>query len=239
VSDNAPNTPPAHDDKGGAATKWVVGAVAAIVLVGGGLFVYNAATSTRDETPAYDEADTAYNEYGDGAYGAAPLPEDDAPLAELDEADGPAPEADTVRAPTPPRAEASASDVPEMTIGVTPDSTIDESLVAANDDDIVVLAPRQPIWVRTPSPRRLSALYPERALERGREGEARLQCMIGDGGVLDCDRLSETSTTFGYAALRVARAFRHAETLADGSSAIGTPVNLRVVFRIDDDPRRM
>jgi TonB family protein len=109
-------------------------------------------------------------------------------------------------------------------------------MAVGDNDDIVVRAPRRPIWVRTPSPRRLSALYPERALDRGREGEARLHCIIGTGGTLDCERVSETPG-FGSAAVRVAHTFRHAETLADGSSAIGTPVNLRVIFRIDDDPR--
>ncbi|UPT63863.1 MAG: energy transducer TonB [Hyphomonadaceae bacterium JAD_PAG50586_4] len=98
-------------------------------------------------------------------------------------------------------------------------------------------APHRPIWARTPNERRLSALYPERALARGREGEARLTCIVQDGGALDCDRVSETPGGFGAAAVRVARTFRHAPQLADGSNAIGTPVNLRVVFRIDDDPR--
>src|SRR5688572_428128 len=83
--------------------------------------------------------------------------------------------------------------------------------------------------------RRLSALYPERALERGREGEARLHCIVQAGGTLDCERLSETPGGFGPAALRVARTLRHAPRLEDGSDAEGTPVRLRVVFRMAEE----
>lgn len=55
--------------------------------------------------------------------------------------------------------------------------------------------------------------------------------------MLDCDRASETSRSFGTAALRVARSYRHATQLADGSSAVGSPVNMRVMFRIEEDER--
>ena len=89
-----------------------------------------------------------------------------------------------------------------------------------------------------PSERHLSALYPQRALERGREGEASLHCTVQDSGALDCVRVEETPGGFGNAALRVARTLRHAPQLADGSDAAGSPVNLRVVFRIADDQRR-
>jgi hypothetical protein len=50
--------------------------------------------------------------------------------------------------------------------------------------------------------------------------------------------VSETPGGFGNAALRVSRTLRHASRRADGSNATGTPVNLRVVFRIDDNQRR-
>ena len=58
-----------------------------------------------------------------------------------------------------------------------------------------------------------------------------------ENGALDCARVSETSTRFGAAAMRVAHMFRHSQQRADGSSAIGTPVNLLVVFRMDDTRR--
>jgi hypothetical protein len=60
--------------------------------------------------------------------------------------------------------------------------------------------------------------------------------MVEVGGSLDCQRVEETPG-FGPAAMRVARSLRHAPTRADGANAAGTPVNLRVVFRIDDNRR--
>ena len=114
----------------------------------------------------------------------------------------------------------------------------DELATTANNDDIVVTAPLRPIWDRTPSARRLSAFYPDRALQRGREGEARLHCIVQNGGALDCDKISETpGGGFGNAALRVSRSLRHAAVRRDGADATGTPVNLRVVFRLEDDRR--
>jgi TonB family protein len=123
--------------------------------------------------------------------------------------------------------------IPEATIGITPIN----ATTTADSEEVYVTAPRRPVWTRTPSERRLSALYPTRALERGNEGEARLRCTVQESGALDCVRVEETPG-FGNAALRVARTFRHAPTLADGGDAVGTPVNMRVVFRIDDGERR-
>ena len=88
-----------------------------------------------------------------------------------------------------------------------------------------------------PSARRLAAYYPDRLLQRGREGEARLRCTVRAGGALDCARVEETPG-FGTAALRVARTLRHAPQLADGSDAPGAAVNLRVVFRLSEEERR-
>ena len=56
-------------------------------------------------------------------------------------------------------------------------------------------------------------------------------------GALDCVRVTETRG-FGNAALRVASTFRHAPQLADGRDAAGTPVNLRVLFRLPPEGRR-
>jgi TonB family protein len=222
----------ASKEGGGNGAKWLLGAVAAVVLVGGGYAAW------KNFSPSQNNNEIAYNDdyAGDDALRASALNEtDNAPLADsasLDETAAPASTSSSNTANVrraPPR---TAASVPEETIGITP-----ASYTTGGADDIVVTAPRRPIWARTPNERRLSALYPERALARGREGEARLTCVVQDGGALDCDRVSETPGGFGAAAVRVARTFRHAPQLADGSNAIGTPVNLRVVFRIDDDPR--
>lgn len=222
-----------HASKGGGGLKWLLGAAAAVVLLGGGYYVW------KTYAPNQDGVETAYNDpYAADPLRARPLDRDeDAPGAGVATDDGvaaaPAP---TETRPAPParRPTASATAVAEETIGVTPaNATIEDS------DEIVVTGVRRPVWTRMPSARRLSALYPVRALERGREGEARLSCVVQDGGALACERVEETPGGFGAAALRVARTLRHAPTRADGSDAIGSPVNLRVVFRLEDDDRRV
>lgn len=228
----------ASEKHGGGGGKLLLGVVAAALLIGGGYFVwdnYRLGPST---------AESAYTD----RYASEPLsavaddPDQRTDTASLDAADNsvasPAP-AETRAAATPARrssARVEAEEVPEETIGITPISAATAS--EGTDENLVVTAPRRPIWSSTPSARRLSGMYPDRALERGREGEARLACIVQNGGSLDCQKIEETPGGFGNAALRVSRTLRHVATLPDGTQAAGTPVNLRVVFRIDDDTRR-
>lgn len=209
--------------KGGGAGKWLIGAAVAAVLAGGGYLAWKNYSAPQTQT-----ADAGYAQSeSESVLRAAPLPSSNAPVA------NPASAAESNTAPAAPRARRAAT-TPEETIGVTP-----ASYTASDGDDIIVPAPHRPVWTRTPSTRRLAAMYPANMLEREREGEARLSCIVGEEGRLDCSRVSETSRGFGAAAVRVAHSFRHAMTLPNGQSAIGTPVNLRVVFRIDDrDARR-
>ncbi|ANP47057.1 TonB family protein [Candidatus Viadribacter manganicus] len=224
---------------GGGGGKLLLGAVAVAVLVGGGYFVW------KNYSGAQDGAQTAYNDaynsepYSDDLLRAGPIDPSDEPIADTASSDDSlVPPASAPRAASAParRQTARAETVPEETIGITPINAT--STEVADGEDIVVTANPRPIWVRTPTQRRLSALYPERALERGREGEARLHCTVQGDGALDCARVEETPGGFGPAALRVARTLRHAPQLADGSNAAGSPVNLRVVFRIPQDARR-
>jgi TonB family protein len=213
-------------DGGGDSAKWLLGAAAAVLAFGGGYFAWKNNAPSPNDTQV-----VSYDPYAGEPLHAAPLP----PSAEtLAAAEAAAAERVAARAPaqtrraTPPRrAAAHGPTVLEATIGVATDS-----------DEIVVTGARRPVWVRTPNPRRLAALYPRRALEGGREGEASLLCIIQPGGALDCARVSATPGGFGAAALRVARRFRHAATLADGSDAAGVQVNLRIVFRMEDEGRR-
>lgn len=221
--------------KGGGGGKWLLGAAAAAVLIGGGYFAYK----NLGPTTGQNTAETAYNEpYGSEDTRAGPL-EEQSQIAETASTDESGATATETRTTTPARRSTPVrtAEVPEETIGITPVSATTES-TGTDSDEIVVTAPRRPIWSDTPSQRRLSALYPTRALERGREGEARLHCVVQNGGALGCETTSATPGGFGTAALRVARTFRHAPQLADGSDAVGSPVNLRVVFRIADEPRR-
>lgn len=223
VHTNATKIEPVKNNNTG---KWLIGAAAAALLVGGG---YLAWQSTNDAPR--DDMQTAYSEdySAEPASSSAELEANEQALAEIAAEDEEAPAPRT----TAPIRTARADAIPEATIGVAPASATSE-----DGDAIVVPAPRRPVWERTPSARRLSALYPERALDRGREGQAQLTCIVEQRGTLDCDRVSETPGGFGPAAIRVARTFRHAETLPNGQSAIGTPVNLRVVFRIEEERQR-
>lgn len=230
---------------GNTGARWLAGAAAAAVLLGGG---YYALKNMPASQPAAEVASV------DPGYGAtastSPYVTTSTPGATIDTA-GVAPADSTVTTETKSAATAptrrrtttttttttAATTVPEEVIGVSPASL---TTTADNSDEIVVTAGLRPVWVSRPSARRLSALYPERALERGREGEASVHCTVQDGGSLACVRASEypTNAGFGNAALRVASRYKHAAQLADGSSATGTPVNLRVIFRIADNDRR-
>jgi TonB family protein len=221
-----------HASKGGGGgSKWLLGAVAAVVLLGGGYYAW------ANFGPGQDGAQSAYND----PYSTEPLgatPDQDTFTDDATDDSIAAPASTEATAPAR-RSSARAAAVPEETIGITPINATpagSDNALPQDGDDIVITAAPRPIWVRMPSERRLSALYPERARDRGREGEARLHCTVQDGGALDCVRAEETPG-FGNAALRVARTLRHAPTLADGSDATGTPVNLRVVFRMADEER--
>ncbi|MFT3727736.1 MAG: TonB family protein [Terricaulis sp.] len=217
-----------HARRGGSAGKWLLGGLVAVVLGGAGYVAWkNSAPSTTPQTQ------TAYNDpYADTQH-AGPLPSLQTPSIETpaSPSESVAP-ASTLRATS--THHASRNTVHEETIGITPASA---TTADAEDENIIVNAPPRPTWTRVPSARRLSALYPVAAQEQGREGEASLHCTVQKDGALDCAPVSQTRG-FGNAALRVAGTFRHAPQFADGSNAIGAPLNLRVVFRLPPEDQR-
>lgn len=218
--------------------KWLAGAAVAALVLGGG---YYAVTNMPAPTNEPMEVASYQSKSSDVApYAAGPMNTDTstadlttAPSAIASES-GAASSTTSTRSRARTVQTAQVDVVPETVIGVAPSS------VANDADEVVVTGARRPVWVSTPTARRLSAMYPARALEREREGEASLRCIVQDGGSLACERVSETPTRagFGNAALRVARTFKHAPTRYDGASATGTPVNLRVMFRITDEDQR-
>lgn len=240
--DNAHVIKPRKSAKEGGGMKWLAGAAVAVLLAGGGYYAWKTMSPGQSDTQtAYNDAYSPSDPYDSDPLRAEPLPpQDDSATAETASADESrdAPASSTARR-TPPRSSTAArAEVPEETIGITPiNATSEESAGIGDGEDLVVTAPRRPVWSRTPTARRLSALYPQQQLDRRREGEARLACIVQNGGALDCENVSSTPG-FGSAALRVARTFRHSTHLADGSDATGSPVNLRVVFRMEDDQRR-
>jgi TonB family protein len=213
----------------GKSWKWLAGAAAAAIVAVGGYF------AIANNGPSQSNANSALNE----SYSENEATTRAGPLAASSSADEIAPAAAERREARASQAQrrstARANDVPEEVVGVIPASATVE-----DGDAIIVPGARRPVWARTPSEWRLSRAYPDRALERGREGEAYLNCTVQNEGALNCVPVSETPVNagFGAAALRVAHMFRHAPQRRDGSDAVGSPVNLRVVFRIDDENRR-
>lgn len=208
---------PAHGGGGGGAGKWIAGAAVAALLAGGGYFFFQNSGSAPSQQAALSDA-----------YDASPsASSSDALVAETASAPS---ERSSSSAPR----RLAANEPTEEVVGITQASAAGES------EEIIIPAARRPVWAQRPSARRLSAAYPERALEDGREGEAQVSCTIGDAGALSCVKVSETPARsgFGNAAVRVAQMYRHADLRADGSPAAGTPVNVRVLFRQGEDGRR-
>lgn len=224
--------------KGASAWKWIAGAAGAAILAGGGYYAWqNYGSPPSNTSVASNQAQFAQTTQS---------PIQARPLQTQQGADAVAPpEEGALRsASSMPRAAATPASpsrrraleqAPQETIGVTP-----ASAAALDSEAIIVEGARRPIWTRKPAAWRLAETYPTRALEQGREGEASLHCTVLSDGALDCAPVSEypARAGFGGAALRVAHMYRHAQSLRDGRDAVGSPVNLRVVFRIDDNTRR-
>jgi len=225
----------AHEPKGpNSGMKWLGGAALAAVLLGGGYYAW----SNYSPTQSSASNEQSYARNGDAPLRAGALPEQSGDIVASPNESSASSSGQTADAAPARRTTASrsaAASVPQETIGVTPASaTVDDS------DSIIVQGQRRPVWTHTPSHWRLAETYPARALEEGREGEASLRCTILNNGALDCAPVSEypARAGFGGAALRVAHMYRHSQTLRDGRDAAGSPVNLRVVFRVDDNTRR-
>lgn len=224
----APQKHPEADGPPDNKWKWLAGGVAALALIGGGVYAWRNSDQNQPE-----RADYAYSD------SVAPVGDEarsDVANLEAEPAAAPARPAQrqTARTTSPvPDADQPA----EQVIGVGPTNIAYEPSYA-EDNDIVVEGRRPPVWSRTPNASRLEDVYPAMALERGQEGEARVQCIVEQDGALDCTRIAETDPTFGRAALRVARMFRHAPQRADGAAAAGTAVNMRVLFRLEEDTGR-
>jgi TonB family protein len=216
--------------------KWAAGAAAAAVLLGGGYYAWKTyapapavSEVAADNTTSFDTALSGAPEYSEARGGDAAVKSDLATAGAADDAKA----SDAKAQKAKPRVAAAV--IPEQTIGVS------RAGARANQtDDLVVTGTRRPVWRSTPSAERLSSCYPSSALERGREGEASLQCTVKERGLLSCVSVSETPARqgFGRAAIQVAHTFRHAPKRADGRDALGTPVNLRVLFRMADSDRR-
>ncbi len=90
-----------------------------------------------------------------------------------------------------------------------------------------------PDWIRRP--RDLAAYYPERALDRGREGVVILDCLVGVDGRLGCAIVSETPSGWGFgaAALAIARDHEMVPATRDGAP-VEAQYRMRVPFALAD-----
>jgi TonB family protein len=234
----------AHASKG-SGMKWLGGAALAAVLLGGGYYAWSNYAPTQSS--ASNEQPQPYAQNGEAPLHAGALPPQSGESVASPNESGSTSATETRTADATPAhrrasSHAAAATAPaEEVIGVTPASaTRSASATGVDGESIIVEGQRRPVWTRTPVAWRLAETYPARALEQGREGEASLHCTVLNNGALDCAPVSEypASAGFGGAALRVAHMYRHAQTRRDGKDAVGSPVNLRVVFRIDDNTRR-
>jgi len=92
----------------------------------------------------------------------------------------------------------------------------------------------RPVWIRRPTDAEFARLYPERALERRRNGSATLGCTVQSSGLLACSVLGEEprGLGFGAAGLDVARLYRMAQYDADNHATLGRRYVLKLAFRV-------
>ncbi|MES1156209.1 MAG: TonB family protein [Alphaproteobacteria bacterium] len=90
--------------------------------------------------------------------------------------------------------------------------------IAVGQGPVEITSPR---WTRRPSG--LDRYYPPRALARGMEGEATLDCIVRITGALDCAIVSETPQGWGFgeAALRISRDYAMVPAMRDGVAVEG------------------
>jgi len=99
-------------------------------------------------------------------------------------------------------------------------------------------APAGPVTIADPHwlarPHDLDRYYPARALRRGVEGAAVLDCLVSTAGLLRCAVVSETPQGWGFgeAALAISRDHRMAPARRDGVAVEGR-YRMRVPFRVN------
>jgi protein TonB len=88
-------------------------------------------------------------------------------------------------------------------------------------------------WTQRPTARRISDLYPQRALREGTGGRVQLDCTVLSSLSVACSIASESPAGegFGRAALSAASAYRANPTLSDGASAVGARTRIAVAFQ--------
>jgi protein TonB len=88
-------------------------------------------------------------------------------------------------------------------------------------------------WAQRPTARRISDVYPARALRDGVGGRVALDCTVLANLGLTCSVASETPAGlgFGRAAMAVSGSYRAQAALSDGASAVGVRTRIVVQFQ--------
>ena len=91
-----------------------------------------------------------------------------------------------------------------------------------------------PQWIERPDGRVYAREYPDRALEREREGRVVLDCVVGADGHISCSVASEDPDGWGFgaAAVRISRSFRMSPRLENGQPTEGGRVRVPIAFRL-------
>lgn len=93
--------------------------------------------------------------------------------------------------------------------------------------------PGRVAWAQRPSARRISDLYPQRALRAGMGGRVQLDCTVQANLTVSCAIASETppGMGFGAAAISAASAYRAQPRLSNGASAVGSTTRIAIAFQ--------
>jgi hypothetical protein len=92
-----------------------------------------------------------------------------------------------------------------------------------------------PVWVERPDGESFAHAYPQAAMRQNVMGHATLDCVVRQGGLLDCNVADEEPAGWGFgeAALQAAQGFRIGDRTQDGQATLSRHVRLPMSFRLD------
>jgi protein TonB len=135
--------------------------------------------------------------------------------------------------PGSPNSSAVNSEASSGSAAVTPTPSSSIAATPPQSDPSTLRAAAAVTWAQRPTARRISELYPARALREGMGGRVQLDCLVQADLSVACTIASESPAGegFGRAALSASNAYRARPTLSDGSSAIGARTRIAVAFQ--------
>ena len=209
---------------------WLLAGVAALALVAGSLVLARSAPGTRQAPAPY-----AQLENKEGLFPPPPSgPRDEETYvytpasAEGDQSSSAADDASSPRERNTSPPEDSVEESPSVYCAFVPSACPQEP-----PDPTFGSVVGAVVWVERPTARRISELYPQRALRQGLGGRVALDCTVLASLAVECAVASESppGEGFGRAALAAAQSYRSRPTLSDGRSAVGTRTRVIMSFQ--------